>query len=398
MSKKKTNKDLTKNTPVVKKPHDTKIASTIVEQGPRDDLTRVDGYGKQNGPGKTSFDTVVSKYTDDLMKGYRSLSESLGLGGLDLKSLKGMEGLKNIVKEFDPDKIKKRIETNLLGGRSMESIVGLAKDFKRDAVGTLAKVSSGTSIGGMDLGNLIKTGQMSYKEAVGIHNMVKNGDWESLAGISRGLSALGGTKLGSILKPLVDLQATSAFLGEMMNKASRLGVPGLIEDISGLFKSKRDRNRALSLASINAAMRADMLMMRAIIDILGANELRNNNPHVIKWVLENYRFDVAYNTSKAKEYRTTLLKLLNDIDPEWYFTYINNEKITKLDPFVKVSKDAKILLTMKDQEDGLDFTNEILIARDFPESNIKLMIAKQYKDIRYKNMPLDPRRKHVETI
>lgn len=380
------------NTPTVKKPVETKLAQTIVEQGPRDDQTRIDGYGKHVGPLQTQYNLTLDKYADDLYSSYQSLTAALGLPSLDLGNLTGLSKINEIVKSLDPDALIKRFETGVLGGRSLKSILELPDQFKKDALGTLADLTKNTTLAGMNIGSLIRAGKMTYEEATKLHQMVKNGDWSSLAGIAKSLDMMGQNGLVSLAKNIIDVQAIGGFLGQLVKTAGELGNHSLVKEIAKLFKNNRDRNGALSSIVYSAAMRSDLLTIDSVIKVLGGAETLSKNPNTIKLILSSYNLDPFYTPDNAKEYRRRLLEVLNYLDPNWCYDTINGQRVTKLEPFSFMSEDAKKVFRYPDT-DETDFMVEMLIAEQYKAVDIKQLAMTFYKDITFKNRPLDPRQK-----
>ena len=381
-------------------PSETQKALSIVEQGPRDNTVREDGYGGNVGSGSTSFYSSISNYTDDFFNSFK------GKGGLipdfksfNLTSLAGIKDAFNKVAHLDVNKIKSDFEHSVLGGRSIESIMALPKKLKENPFGTVEEFFGAKSIGGVNVGEWAKKAGMSYKEALGMYNMVKNNDWTSFQGIMNGLEVIGRTELASPLGKLVngfiDITATSAFLGSLAREAVKLGNQPLVKEVMKYFKDKRHGKKHLNAAMYGAAVASDMANMDYILEYVGSDETRSNNPILIRWILQHYSLDGLYRADKIDEYRDRLINLLNKVDPEWYYEMRDGEKVTKLEPFLWATHDAiKLFLHQPANGDKTyDFQTEIMIAKVYPVQDIKQMIMRQYSEIAYKDRPLDPRKK-----
>lgn len=384
----------TKSVPVpkVKKPVVTNLATTIVEQGPRDEHMRTDGYGGHVKPNTTAMNLTLSKYSDDLFKNAISAGEgllkTLNLNIQDIQ--KKLQPVNDLLKELEPEKLINRIEQNLLGGRSLRSIMELPEQLKNDMVGTLGRLANGVNLGGYDLGQLIKTGQMSYQEATTIYNMVKNGDFHSLQGIASTLNAIGGTRLAGLVSPIVDLHAASALIGQIAKRVADLGDNKLLRKVTGLFKDHRERNRALSAGVVNAAARGDLNTVEAIVDVVGGRGVTSQHSTIISTLVSNYRVEPFYTPDQMNAYKRRLLALLEKIDPNWAWEEHGGERVTKLRPFITMSKDCIRILQA---DEGPDFTVEIMIAKSYPVQDLKQLQMKLYKDLVFKDRPLDPRKK-----
>lgn len=376
--------------PTIPEPTPTLKAVTIVEQGPRDDQARVDGYGGHVGPLKTQFTTALDRYSDDFFAGYQGLSTALGFKPVDLKNLSGLNKITAVLKELNPTKLLNRFENNVLGGRSLKSILNLPKEFKRDAIGTLEKYTRNANISGLNIGQMIRTGKMTYDEATKIYKAVKNNDWSSLEGIRKGLDVLGNTALSNLTKGVIDLHATSAFIGEAIRLAADLGDNDLVKEIRRLFghgNAKGVRldqqliNSLLGLSVHNAAARSDLSMLDSIIDIMGKETIRHNYPKLIKDTLQNFNLEPFYTPHMIKEYKQRLLSLLTKLDPNWDKETFNGIKVTKLEPFHYLSKDARTVLSYIDDEDEHDYTAEVMLAKDYPPMYRRHLVEKYYNDV-----------------
>ena len=371
------------NLPKAAGPTDNTLAQTIVEQGPRDDQARVDGYGGHIGPLRSQFATVLPKYTDDLFGSYKSLTQALGLPSVNLENLSGLQKIKEIVKSLDPDKLIKRFEDNVLGGRSIQSIMQLPAKFKQDALGTLQDLTKDVSLGGLNIGELIKTGKMQYDEASKIYNMVKNGDWTTLKGVSKALGQLDKTLGGNALLSQLDLHAVSAFLGEMASTAAELGDSSLVKEISALFKDSKQRDAALGTAVYNAATRSDLSTLNAITEIMGGDSINNNYPKATAMLLQNFKLEPFYKSEAVNDYRERLLDVLNKIDKDWCYTEHAGQKVMKLEPFYEMSGDAKqILMSHDDLADGYSYKTAIMLANGYPKLSSMALIQSFYPNYR----------------
>nr|DAF35148.1 MAG TPA: Putative virion structural protein [Bacteriophage sp.] len=387
----------TKNKVKVRKPVPTQKATTITEFGPNDSLARVDGYGQTSSTIPTDFYSAISKYSDSFFDSYTSGGLLNGEKTFNLKSLKGLVQFGNKIAEFDLDKIKKRVEDTVLGGRSIESILNLPEQFKNDALGTIAGLAGNTSIAGRNVGEILRKTQMTYRDAMGVYNLVKRGDWTTFSGIVNSLGAFTNattnSNLGELLKGYVDIQATSAFLGSLVKTASKLGNASLTKMIMDKFQDKREGRRYLNATLYNCCLNSDLPTIDYIFDYAGDQASHGNNPMAVKWLLENYNRDGLYTPDKVGEYRQRLIDILNRADPQWYYTYQNGTKITRLDAFQGISKDARSLLSFLENKTEHDFTTELMIANHYPEQDMKQMVMRMYEDITFKDRPLDPRYK-----
>lgn len=386
-----------RNLPQVRKESPTKYAQSIVEQGPRDDLTRFDALG-HTSLDKSQINLTVNKYINSLETSYTSLSKTVDsfnnlLTG-DTKSvldkIKEAQNVidsqvKRVTDEFAD--AKKRLETDLLGGRSIESILALPKNVKRNALGTLEEYTKGLTFAGLDIGHIVREGKMAYKDAVGIYNAAKSGDWTSIQGISNALGAMGNAGLSKYLTSIVDLQATSAYVGALMQQVSDLGIVDLYREMSDLFHSDKEKKRYIAMSVENSISRSDINMIQTAVDIIGGDQVYYNYPDIIERILSSYRFDFAYEPSKLPQYRSALINLLNSINPSWYYEQIEDKKFTKLSSFTRISRDAVTVFSYDlDEDNPYNFSTEIALARYYPEIDAKALVMQMYPEIFYHNV------------
>lgn len=382
------------NKPSVAISKDTKLATTIIEQGPRDDQARVDAYGTHIGPLTSQFKGTLDKYTDNLYASYVSGFSALNKSPLNLHTLKGLDKINGVIKDVKKniDNFLDRIQNNVLGGRSIQSILALPAEFKKDAFGTFQKLVGGNPIFGTNIGKLVRDGKMLYDEGMKTYKMIKNGDWKSLDGIAKTLTAIGGTELGRLASGILDVQAIGTMLGEIVKTAASIGNHDIIKEVVSLFKSSKHRNSAMNSVVYTAALKGDIQTLDAIIKVLGGIETNKNNPKTIQYLLTAYRLDPFYTPDKNKEYRKRLFDLLNQLDPNWYYEIIDGVKVTKLEPFQYMSQDCLALFKYFD-EDEENLLIEAIIAKEYKPVDIKQLTMTFYKDITFKNRPLDPRQK-----
>ena len=367
------------NVPKIPPPSDNNYAVTIVEQGPRDDQARVDGYGGHVKPLMSQYHTSLPKYTDDLFVGFGGAASALA-SLLNLADLSGLEKIKNVMEELNPDKLLKRIENNVLGGRTIQSIMELPAKFKQDAIGTLSELTKGVNLGGFDLGNLIRTGQMEYENASRIYHMVKNNQWTTLEGLNKAMTQVTRVLGNNQLATMVDLHAVSAFLADSIKTAAEIGDSKLVKDISAMFKDSRQRNAALGTAVYNTASRSDIATLNTIVDVLKGDNISSNYPKVNQIMLSCYKLEPFFDPSMLASHRERLIGVLNKVDKNWGHDTHNGQRVTSLKTFKNISEDAKHLL-LNAPEGQEDYRVEMMIANEYPATTLHGLISEMYKNV-----------------
>ena len=79
-------------------------------------------------------------------------------------------------------------------------------------------------------------------------------------------------------------------------------------------------------------------------------------------------------SSKASAlYREKVLDILFRVDPHWDKVEFGNEWIYKTEPFVKASKDARLLFL------GTEWQDTLVLAGSYPQQPVASLLKNQYK-------------------
>lgn len=385
-------------------PKNTRKALTIVEQGPGGAAGRVSAYKQSDQIDTTSYSHTISKYSDDLMKSFVEMNHAIENKKGKLKDLlkkgKGLFGkLKGFLEKMKPSNLLKSFEDKFLGGRSLKGIIKtvtstvkdarqMYKDFKQNGLGALAKYTEGLNIGGFNIGAMVAEGAMLYNDGRRMYQIVKNGDWKSVTGILENLNGLGMGPIGQMLSPIIDFQATSAFIGGFFKDIADsgiLGIPGMVKEFKNMFKNNsREFRAAAAVGLINAATRGDMGTMQEILNLSSLLGDKSRIPLAIKTILANYKLDPLYSPRDAKQYQRELYTLLGRIEKNWWLDKSGNAnnsgmQVTKLEYFTQVSKDAQLLLSMGGNFPS--FQQELMIASSYQSQNIIRLVEASIKEV-----------------
>ena len=297
---------------------------------------------------------------DELIKTMKSklspiIGDKFGLGDL-IDAVDFKNGF-----SINPEVLQQR-----LGGQigqyvsAAKSAMDMVSDVKKNGIASLAKYGG---VFGANINNYIQEGMNLYKIAKDVNPK----DLSSLLGAAS--KFLGGSGLGKFL----DLQAEAAWLGALVSKAQQLGVPSLIEKLQRKIKDSKQFRRDLTQNLRYNASSGDTKMLSLITQILEGKSIIKEHPDFIQLYLSAYKFPEDYKYEKMDEYRDEVLNILYRVDENWDRVEFDNDWIYKTEPWVKASKDAKLLFMETKWEES------ILLAPSYPSQTMVSLLKSQYK-------------------
>ena len=297
---------------------------------------------------------------DELIKTMKSklspiIGDKFGLGDL-IDAVDFKNGF-----SINPEVLQQR-----LGGQigqyvsAAKSAMDMVSDVKKNGIASLAKYGG---VFGANINNYIQEGMNLYKIAKDVNPK----DLSSLLGAAS--KFLGGSGLGKFL----DLQAEAAWLGALVSKAQQLGVPSLIEKLQRKIKDSKQFRRDLTQNLRYNASSGDTKMLSLITQILEGKSIIKEHPDFIQLYLSAYKFPEDYKYEKMDEYRDEVLNILYRVDENWDRVEFDNDWIYKTEPWVKASKDAKLLFMETKWEES------ILLAPSHPSQTMVSLLKSQYK-------------------
>lgn len=297
---------------------------------------------------------------DELIKTMKSkldplIGDKFGLGDLiDAVDLKNGFNI-------NPEVLQQR-----LGGQigqyvsAAKAAMDMVSDVKKNGLASLAKYGG---VFGANINNYIQDGMNLYKIAKGVNPK----DLSSLLGAAGKI--LGKDGLGKFL----DLQAEAAWLGALVSKAQQLGVPSLLQKLQRKIKDSQQYRRDLTRNLRYNASSGDTKMLDLITQVLEGKSIIKEHPDFIQLYLANYKFPEDYKFEKMEEYRNKVLDILYRVDPHWDKVEFGNEWIYKTEPFVKASKDARLLFL------GTEWQDTLVLASSYPQQPVASLLKNQYK-------------------
>lgn len=348
-----------------------KIASSVVETGPNDEVAAVDAYAttpsaveEKLAPEPSFFDNISSKASevasnlsdsaagaiDSVSSGEFGVNDALGYikfdgkdTGLNYDKITGAAkkvGLSALVGNGDASK-----RVNKAAGQAISSIPGVNPDMVGYAEELLPGLLSG------ETGELIAASGEYIK--IGM-----DADTSSASGIIAAVKKLTGA---SAIADYIDQTAFLATAMVYFDEAIRLGIPDILDGLwEDLKNDKRAKARLINSVR-SVILRSDIHTLNKIIGWVGAEGVLSRVPDACTLLLAVYRFP---RKTKPEEYpakRAELLGVLNKLDVNWSKVQRNGVMIPALKPFLRVSSNAKLLLQL---EAGYDV--DVMVAKHYP--------------------------------
>lgn len=296
-------------------------------------LAAVDVYGKS--PDKTP---INSGGTVGIGGGFNTPVTAGKINEL----VKGLTDALNKTKGQPIDKVLAAVKQ--VAGNKKALIEGFKNTLVTDALtnigfGKNAKEIAGVLIGDRDPTNLLaafgKTNPEMGIVVNGIQTIVNAKDLDSAKGIGVLLGQLTGN---SALVKVLDLQPETLLLKSLLDDATKLRVPALIDAILDSTKDNQDKIKLLVLSSPRAAQNSDLETLKKTMDEIGDTNTLNTHPTLVSDILRNYRTLSGDAPTEADS--VELQDVLNRLKPEWWLTTRNGETDYDLDPFYRVSRHA----------------------------------------------------------
>lgn len=226
---------------------------------------------------------------------------------------------------------------------------GLIEGFKNTLVtdaltnlgfGKNAKEIAGVIIGGGDANNILaafgKTNPEMGIVVNGIQTVINAKDLNTAQGVGILLGQLTGN---ADLVKVLDLQPETLLLKSLLADATRLRVPELVDAILDSAKENKDRVKLLVLTTPQAAVNSDLETVKKTMELIGDTNTLRTHPTLLTDILKNYT--TVSGGAPTPEEREELKTVLERLQPEWWLTTRNDEMVYNLDPFYKISEQAR---------------------------------------------------------
>lgn len=317
------------------------IAETRFITRHKDGVAAVDVYGDSPKSEPINAGSTKSGLGSDLkipnLGKFNSSADNLKKVGASIeKALKDTRG-----KSFS--EISKAVSTAVGGKKGLINSIALGSIT--DALTNVgfsknAKEIAGELLGARDPNNLLgligaSDPQMKILvDGIGVVRSAK--DLDTAQGISNMLGALtGNTELVKVLA----LQPQALVLKTLLDDATSLRIPSLVDTILGTIEEESQKKQLLYSLAPKAAENSDLYTIELIMDSLGGYNLNRTYPDLTNSIVTNWT--TLSGLSPTEEDITSLLTTLNKLNPDWYYTKRNGKKVYNLDLFSVVSPHAE---------------------------------------------------------
>lgn len=302
---------------------------------------------------------------------YNKIVDVLKNAGSDItKALRTTPGMSNRITQLVVDAKTGRLNnqniltrvSGLLGGR--RALNGLVGDV-------------GTGIGkvfGMDprLTNQVMT---VVTDSLGNTSRSYNGrggyNDNSAVGVTRAIQAWLGNK--EIIEQF-DLGTEAAFIGELLNQAVRAGIPSAIDTL--LRNADNDPMRRYIVVRNIAPIlfSGDLATMENTLKHVSPSVIASARPRFALEFLSSFRLPYSTTKNEYLSYKNRIIVLLGRIDPNWSVSLRGDEPLYVLEPFTRMSKDAKAVFAMSS-----DYLLQSTIAEKFASKSVATLLKGQYR-------------------
>jgi hypothetical protein len=203
----------------------------------------------------------------------------------------------------------------------------------------------------------------------------KSGDYDQMGAM---VNFIGDLTNNPAIK-LFDLGAEAAILRGVVEEVSAWGIPSLVDD---LLKDQPDRTKyaVLKRSANSISERSNLDTLLAYVNVqndkgvsLGANALNANTPDFAARVLNNYTFDAGTSPKDYPEIITKLVKALDALKPDWFWTTRGNDPVWNLGTLAMASEDTVTLLLTDDR-----YRDAILTAPFYAPASIEELVETMY--------------------
>lgn len=328
-----------------------KVASSVYETGPKDDLIAVDIYGKK-----------PLTFINDLSAGAKgaldSFFGSMKITGMAKETINSALTSANSTLGAVVD-AKKQIESYT--GINLNALGDLKNQVSNVAITTIANTM------GIDPTSMYYDGQ----------SIVRVGDDIKQGGVNGIFNAINRITGIDAFKNVIDLQAESALLGALMSQAGSLGMTSAFDELwdrvnkNDSFYGDNIAYRSGVDALNSVVSRGDLPMLETLVDKMGGGVLTSSWPNLLREFLANYT--LPYDTTPgqyATEYQN-FIRVFDKVQPGWRQKEGNGGVLYNLDPFLRVSTS-----TQKVFESATDpgLRASVRIANSYsPQSAVELM-------------------------
>ena len=331
-------------------------ATSLFQGAPTEKLAVADVY---NAP---SFD-MLSSSVDGVKKVLGNVFTSIRAQGLNLGMLAKVISVKDGNFTISQEEAQARLSSIL--GVNIASLKDLPPQQRLNAISRL------TQFAGINTTSLTNQAGDILKVADGISAKDVNGVFSALERV------IGKNPL---LSAVTDDLAQASFLGSLMEYSTQFGLVDAIDEVMTKYQqgtTTRDYLEYTLVTSYSAAIANGVLAtVDSIIRNTGRDKLLAMYPDAVNMLLGGFVFADGATPSDYPAIMAQLVAILNDLDPNWLTTTRNCVTVTKTEPFLAASPDAKTALSYNEA-----YWNLVLMAPSYPNQDLTALIRQTYPTI-----------------
>lgn len=335
-----------------------KLAKTIFSTGPDVKLATTDVYSE-------SPDTKSAINVPDIAK---NVAAEISKAGVWLGST---DGLLSVLKSVKVDRNGIKLDSKALTDRLIQASGGPNSPFYdlKNKADSLKQLAVSTALG--QAANLVAQQPnlaIAYKNITTIVDATK--DIDSINDLSKLINTIA---TNDEFAKVIDLRAQFSILSSIMSESSRLGITGVIDSVVDNITDTKDKKKFL-LSELNTYLKyCNLEAITKCVSLAGGKAILARAPDAINQILTNYRFATTTKPSQYADLLDDLVALLTSIDSHWNQYIRAGVWVSNLEPFTKISNDAKSLFMVSD-----DYWDKVALAPDYPAKSIKELAKINY--------------------
>lgn len=326
--------------------------TSLVATGVKDTMVAVDGYGKTTESVLSNMkNTILGKLSDT--KNYL-LNTSIS----DLGSLNDMLKQASQVKE-DVTAYTSQLSNEI--GQNISTVRGISDELINSATSTLQTINNTVDNTFSDINGAVYQIN-SASDILGVNNFISS--------VQTLLNTAEGT-----LNTLEDRLSMTALKSSILQQASYLGLSNVITSVYQSDKGNPTLTATLGDSLPSALASGNLELIKSMVDNLGGVYILQKAPDAIQQILQNYRFGKVVSPNDYGTYTTSLISVLNQIDPNW-----NKSEFKptghQLEIFRSVSANAKTLFNTVPE-----YAYQIAVVTHYSQNDILTLAKQQYQYI-----------------
>ena len=321
----------------------SRIASSVFNGSPLDQLAAVDAYKTTDASLRTRFQSSFNAFTQNFAN---------ALGGQQ-SALRNVLGTLTSDGEFDVSLAKDRFNRIMTSSRSQ--VQKLSDDLQSEILGNLG-IDDATAR------NLqIKIGQSVQQ--------IENGTFHNTAGIVAMANDLSGEELFK----LIDAEAEIGVFQGVLDQVIQWRIPEAIDRVLANINDPVTRRRVVQRSTSRLATSGDIDGIETFLKHSDPYALLSQRPDFPRQVLQQYRFRGDITPADYPAKLDQLVSVMNQLNPEWFQTTRGEESVVNLSYIAYASDDALTLLNSSET-----YRSAALTGPNFPQKTFKSLLRDMY--------------------